>query len=230
MDYRIIKLLTENDRHLWSNEILKIMVDNLRCHGINWPSDLRITEYHKVISSELHARIWPKDKRLFSRLFLEKDKISSLLGRILSATGRKKILDIEGIGYPEVYFRIVRPNESSDITDMHTDGAFYSITNKINEDEWDRWLKVWIPLYFEPDFNSLSLSKNSDKIKFNFDAQNFKDKLRPVFSQNNDVSVLDWQLPVRKFGEVAVFSPNTLHRAINLNASFTRLSFEFAIC
>ena len=64
------------------------------------------------------------------------------------------------------------------------------------------------------------MSKDSDKVKFNFDAQYFEDKVRPVFSQNNNVSVLNWQLPVRKFGEVAVFSPNTLHRAINSNASF----------
>ena len=228
-DFHVVRFATNEEINTWLNEIERIVKKKLSKIGILWPKGLRLYDYHKVVDADLHGQLWPKKERIFSEQFLKSEMINDWLRRIKKLANKREILDIEGIGYPEIYFRLVRPNESEDISGIHTDGAFYSITNKLSESKWERWLKVWVPLYFEPEHNTLAFARGSNKEKYRFDIKNDLDKKRPLFAKINHEKSLNWVKPINEIGEIVLFSPRTLHCAYNKSSNLTRISFEFAI-
>jgi hypothetical protein len=138
------------------------------------------------------------------------------------------VLDIEKIGYSEVYFRIVRPNNNNDIATLHTDGSFYEITNGISKKIWSKWIKIWIPIEFEPSKNDIGFFSNSMSSDLIFGIRTDRDKIRPVLL-NNDFNIINAEFFGKQVGNIIYFSPKILHGAINNRANYTRVSIEFAI-
>ena len=228
-DFQVIRFVTSEEINAWLNEIERIVKQKLLKIGIEWPTEFKIYDYHKVVNNDLHGILWPKKERIFSKEFLKTETINDWLERVVNLLDKREVLDIEGIGYPEIYFRLVRPNEPEDISGIHTDGAFYSITNKISEAEWDSWVKIWVPLCFEPDHNTLAFVRGSHRESYQFEVKDGLDKKRPLFAQINSEKKLNWVKPVNEIGEIALFSPKTLHCGYNKASNLTRISFEFAV-
>jgi len=186
-----------------------------------------VSNYHLRIDPKLHTSLWSKNARKLSIYApISGQCIRELTERILNFTDKQRILDIEGWNEPEIYFRIVRPNAESDISNWHTDAAFYSVTNGISRNIYKNWLKVWVPLWFEPDNNTLEIIPGSHLQEFKFSTCT-TDKPRPVLEAGiNRAYALR---PVRNRGDVLVFSPFLLHGALNAGSETTRLSIEFAL-
>jgi hypothetical protein len=213
---------------IFEAEIRNLVKKKLLAHDIVLPPSLPLSSYHTLVSDELHADLWSKDSRVFSQNFISQAQVSDWLGQICRNYGKQGVLDVEGIGYPEIYFRLVRPAKKTDIFGAHSDGPFFSVTNNIPEELWSNWLKIWMPICFEKEANTLGFFPGSMNIKPNFKSLSFKDKIRPVLTDDLDVFGPIF-FPVENTGEVVVFSPYVLHQAWNEGSVQTRVSVEFAI-
>jgi hypothetical protein len=215
--------------NLFLNKISGIVHNNLIKSGVNIPGDFELIHYHKYCNDYLHRRMWNKKSRIFDEQFIRKYEITSWLNEICSIKPNYHVLDIEKIGYPEIYFRLVRPNKIEDISGPHTDGAYYEVTDKISEEKWKNWIKVWIPICHENRDNTLLLYPSSMNHSPKFIPKEFQDKPRPVLLENieNYYPCLN---PNLDNGIALYFSPYLLHGALNsMNSKYTRVSIEFAI-
>lgn len=217
-------------------ELLEVFYNQILCevkkkalqNSISLPQNFKLNEYHLYFPEEVHSVIWPKQSRLFSATFLSSKPVSAWLDRMSTLVQKYKVLDVEKIGYQEVYFRIVRPNFKNDIAGAHTDGAFYSIANAISEENWKRWIKIWCPILFEPNSNTIGFYPSSLINKPHFMPSLESDKSRPVL-QNSVSDFGNAEYPAKLQGDIIAFSPYILHAALNESSSATRVSIEFAI-
>lgn len=226
--YFVIKSLDEEVLSLFKSEITKIIFQKICQYNIKFDGKFYLENYHNYFSEEIHNSIWNKENRIFSYKFIHSEKIMNWLKKICSIKYNYTVLDIEKIGYPEVYFRIVRPNQDTDISGLHTDGSFYSITNNVEKIIWANWVKVWCPILFESKENNLGFFPESLNHNLKFIPLISKDKVRPKlllnnFDKNNAI------FAASDIGDVVYFSPDILHCAINKNSKYTRISIEFAI-
>lgn len=209
-------------------EIIEKIIEIARANSIKTPTFFDLKKYHEWFPEGLHSEVWPKQMRFFDKKFLASPDMARWFDELCESAGKSEILDIEGLGYPEVYFRIVRPTKSSDILGPHADGPFFTMANKIPKKKWKNWLKVWSPIKFEGDYNTLGFFPGSMDKKATFVQTEHVDKPRPQLVE--DISCFgDIVLPVKSEGDVVLFSPEVLHSAYNRNSTETRISIEFAI-
>src|SRR3954466_3555259 len=70
-----------------------------------------ITDYHKIAHLIDHASAWSKDARLFNAAEVgELTQHLSLFRFLRDKFGPHEVADIEHLGHPEIYWRLVRPN------------------------------------------------------------------------------------------------------------------------
>ena len=213
---------------LFKEEVENMVRRRLLDNEISINENFQLEDYHNFVTDELHSRIWGKKNRTFSPEFLKSYEVDRWFNGILACVKKKNVLDIEGIGYPEVYFRLVRPCHGDDTFGAHGDGVFYTMANNIPEHTWSKWLKVWFPITFEPLANTLGFYPESMRIIPKFAYKVYSDKPRPVLVDSIE-KFGQMKLPVQKVGEVAIFSPHLLHQAFNSGAKRSRVSIEFAV-
>jgi hypothetical protein len=93
-----------------SKEIKGTVLKVLRQNKITMAANMHLQDYHKFVDGNLHSLIWPKTARLFNKEFVSTPLIKNWLSSICANFSDFEVLDIEGIGYAEIYFRLVRPN------------------------------------------------------------------------------------------------------------------------
>lgn len=212
----------------FSTEIAKIVREKLRLVSLEFPPKTCLSCYHRFITDYEHSRIWNKESRLFKYDFISQPVIQNWLEGICKKNNKAAVLDVEGLGYPELYFRIVRPKQLDDVFGAHSDGPFFSFANGVLEETWSKWLKIWMPICFESSNNTLGFFPKSMLVKPTFEPTQFDDKIRPTLKE--DASKFGQiSFPIKKIGQLVVFSPRVLHQAINQGANHTRVSIEFAI-
>ena len=96
--------------------------------------------YHNLYIKN-HSEIWGKQQRIFSKEEVKKLLSFSLFNHLKNKFGYLRVVDIEGIGYPEIYWRIVRPNKTEDVSGIHADSWFFTHTNKMTNEEQKNLLK-----------------------------------------------------------------------------------------
>jgi len=223
------KRIPEKVYTLIKNKIKEIVSSELIQIGIKISEDFQLINYHNYCDDNIHREIWNKKSRIFDEEFIYNIQINEWLGEICNISPNFRVLDIEKIGYPEIYFRLVRPNRIEDISGPHTDGAYFSITDNVSEKIWGNWVKVWIPICHENQGNTLLIYPKSIGKNIKFFTKQHKDKPRPVMIDDIAQYFPATNLGL-KDGDILYFSPYLLHGALNSLASkFTRISIEFAI-
>ena len=218
-----------NIYELISNKIHEIVCIELIQNGVTILEDFQLKNYHKYCDDRIHHNISNKKSRLLDEEFFCNVQINGWLNEVCDISPNFHVLDIEKIGYPEIYFRLVRPNRVEDISGPHTDGAYFTITDNVSEKIWGKWVKVWIPIYHENQRNTLLIYPKSMGKSINFDTRQYKDKPRPVMIDDIEQYCPATNLGLTN-GDVLYFSPYLLHGALNsLTSEFTRVSIEFAI-
>lgn len=108
-----------------------------------WIGSTPINFYHKNPLPS-HSSVWTKRNRTLSSTaastLLELDYIKSILKRF----AYKYVTDEQKLGYPNLYYRLVRPGKT-DIGSFHADSWFWKLDD-IKLSPSDRRLKCWIPL------------------------------------------------------------------------------------
>jgi ectoine hydroxylase-related dioxygenase (phytanoyl-CoA dioxygenase family) len=192
-----------------------------------------LEQYHTLSHLVSHSQLWPKESRVLSR-----DAVSTLsdfafVRRLKALFGDDcRMSDVtffsESVaGYPEVYWRLVRPGVSTDVGGMHTDRWFHDILGKdaplFGDDETT--VKMWLPIYTQPGLNGLYVVPGSHRkewrVKHTPGADGYP---RPSLDEplDDDARRL---LPVAP-GQAILFNENLLHGGAVNAGSISSVSIE----
>jgi len=188
-----------------------------------------LQEYSDLKLDEDHKRIWTKKNRLLK----EKDivewlKMSELISYLNKIFGEVEISDEEKLGFPNVYWRLVRPNTEEDIGPLHRDEWFWLINRSSKIKTYHTRIKVWIPLLTEKGQNGLLVLPNSHKdekiqwTKFEKNGQ-IKPKLNSFIKKEN-LKLLNLDKK-----NLVIFNDKLLHGGAINKGKLPRVSIEFTL-
>ena len=127
----------------------------------------------------------------------------------LTESNSELITDEENLGYPNVYWRIVRPNHLTDVGPVHADKWFWDLGDASVPDTYER-TKIWLPLLQDDRSPSLRILPGSQKIDYQYEIRIDKfGKRKPSF-HNESVSKSMVPAPV-SIGEAIIFHDRLLH-------------------
>lgn len=89
--------------------------------------DTPINRYHEICDLVNHASLWGKKNRILSRQDYEAFLTSGFFQELKNEVGDLFISDEEEIGYPEIYWRLVRPTPHRDVGPLHADAWFWEL-------------------------------------------------------------------------------------------------------
>ena len=180
-----------------------------------------IDRYHTLPLPFDHGTFWPKEKRVLPERTLAEFERMGFFRRIRAA------LPSAAIYHDDLMWRIVRPNEPSDIGPVHADKWFWDAGNGSIAADRER-LKIWIAVYTEAGRNGLTVkphSHTSDQWKRHFEYKHGVKK--PVLDENTDE--LRMELLPLKSGELVLFHDSLLHGGALNRGSTCRVSIELTI-
>ena len=188
-----------------------------------------ISAYHELAPQIDHAATWVKDTRLFSPTdVVELQQKLSTFRFLEEAFGPFEVADIEGLGYPEIYWRLVRPNTPSDVAGAHADSWFYTLTNNLPTAEQARLVKVWIPIYSDIGASGLSVGVGSQKLNLAYGGEMRHGRVKPVLKDQRARDLPMTILPLEP-GQCVAFHVDLLHQGVSHSTDRCRVSLEFAI-
>ncbi len=188
-----------------------------------------ISDYHKIAPLIDHASTWGKDARLFTADEVEQLMQSLSVFRFLREKfGSYRVADVEHLGYPEIYWRLVRPNQQQDVAGAHADAWFYTLTNEMPVDEQNRIVKVWLPVFSVPGASGLSVATDSHKMGLTYTGEMRHGRMKPLLTDRrvDDIAMTPLQLTP---GQCVAFDIHLLHAGIGHSVDQSRVSIEFAI-
>jgi len=194
---------------------------------------LGIENYHQISGKVEHNKIWPKTSRVLPQHSVDIIKKLPFFFKLKEEFGDFTISDIydteQHYGHEEIYWRLVRPNVSSDIGPLHKDkwfhGAFNGGYGMFTEDVVT--LKVWIPIYCEAGKSGLSLLEGSHLREWPYHIEILDGLPKPI--PDEDLSNVGACLISTEPGNLLIFHENILHGgAINLGTK-TRVSAEITL-
>lgn len=190
-------------------------------------SEVGVERYHELSDRIDHGATWNKDARLFSREEVREITQMSLFSELARLFGSAEVADIEGLGYPEIYWRIVRPGNPQDVSGIHADSWFYSYTNELSAEEQSGLIKVWVAIFVAPGHSGLMVMADSHKRTWANHSELRHGRMKPVLDVAE--SELDMQIVATEPGEAIVFNTHLLHGGIPHTYNLTRVNIEFAI-
>jgi hypothetical protein len=190
-------------------------------------SKVGVERYHEVSDLIDHGATWNKDARVFSREEVREIIQMSLFSKLKEIFGSADVADIEGLGYPEIYWRLVRPGNPQDVSGIHADSWFYSYTNELSDDQQAGLIKVWVAVFVAPGHSGLMVMADSHKKNWPNHSELRHGRMKPVLDVAD--SELDMQVVATEPGEAIVFNTHLLHGGIPHTHNLTRVNIEFAI-
>jgi len=175
----------------------------------------------------IHSMLSSKSRRVFNPDFSK--YIYNTFAPSLSQEFNSPVFvtDEENYGYPEFYWRIVRPHEPSDVGSLHKDSWFWDLNC-----DWQMppktktRLKVWIPLQIHCGLNGLLVLPGSHMQNSLQYTSSLKDgKNKPTLISTFDQSNLLLLSP--SIDQCIIFHDNLLHGGSINRAPEPRVSFEF---
>lgn len=188
-----------------------------------------ISSYHKIAHLIDHAATWSKDSRLFGP-----DEVEALMARLSvfrflrDSFGPYQVADIEGLGYPEIYWRLVRPHQPDDVAGAHADSWFFTVTNNLPVDVQKKMVKVWLPVFSEPGVSGLSVAEGSQKMSLAYDGEMRHGRMKPIMTDPRGPQIEMTKLQLGP-AQCVAFHVDLLHAGIGHHTDQTRVSIEFAI-
>lgn len=194
---------------------------------------LGIENYHQLSDRINHQKTWPKSTRVLPKESVLEIKKLPFLTTLKQEFGEFALSDIydtkQHIGHEEVYWRLVRPQQASDVGPLHKDrwfhGAFNSGYGMFPDDEVT--LKLWIPIFCEPGKSGLRLLGGSHLKDWKYHIEVTDGVPRPV--PDEDLSKLGAELIATEPGNILLFHENVLHGGALNSGDSTRVSVEITM-
>ena len=195
--------------------------------------NISIENYHVVSDYLDHAKIWTKSARILKADFVEWFLVSNFAKNLEKKYGKFIISDESNLGWPDIYWRLVRPNQIGDVGPLHRDSWFWKLNahwcSEILKSKKSYYrLKVWIPIYTETGLNGLLVepySQTREDIKWSEEERHGIKK--PVLI--NPLSEFKPELLDTKPGDAVVFNDNLIHGGAFNNGAKSRISVEFTL-
>jgi hypothetical protein len=186
---------------------------------------IEMDRYHELSYLLPHENIWTKEKRILRAPARDLIRKTTLIKALESEFGLFKISGEDGFEKEEIYWRLVRPNNTNDVGPIHADGWFWELGNWPTPAQHRR-LKVWISIYSEPGKNGFKYIEGSHKKKWKYRGEIRDGYLKPVFDEC--VSNLQTEFFHGTPGQAIIFNDNLLHGGV-VGGSTTRVSLEFTM-
>lgn len=188
-----------------------------------------ITAYHNIAPSIDHASTFVKDTRCFTA-----GEVDELLHHLSAfrflkeAFGAFEVADIEGLGHPEIYWRLVRPGHPDDVAGAHADSWFYTLTNQLPPAEQARLVKVWLPVYSEVGVSGLAFGEGSHRLNLTYAGEMRHGRMKPLLTDPRAPDLNMSTAPLHP-GQCVAFHIDLLHQGVSHQTDQCRVSIEFAI-
>jgi hypothetical protein len=180
-----------------------------------------IDNYHTLPLPFEHGSFWSKERRVLPERTLPVFERMGFFRRIRAALPSAEIY------HDDLMWRVVRPNEPSDVGPVHADKWFWDAGNGSIEANRDR-LKIWIAVYTEAGLNGLTVkphSHTSDRWKRHFELRH--GRMKPVLDESAEE--LGMELLPLTSGEMVLFHDALLHGGALNRGSTCRVSIELTI-
>lgn len=224
-----------SDVHLSAEELTRLRTlveEQWRCRLLTFYPQLQdrlsgkeMTDYHLIIKEypEIdHKALWPKRERLLSPKAVSEIRRMPFFLNLESVLGLLGIAAEESIYEQEIYWRLVRPSEPTDVGPMHADSWFWALGHGSMPEGFFR-VKLWIGLYCEPGKNGFRFVPGSHKKRWPYKGIERDGLLKPQISLRDDD--LDWIPFMGIPGQGILFHDDLLHGGL-VGGEFTRVSVE----
>lgn len=190
-----------------------------------------IARYHELAHLVDHNRLWNKSNRCLPQEDVQALKRQSFMAELAQVFGPFALssvaYDNEIIeGQEEIYWRLVRPRQASDVGPLHADKWFHEMLGMkgraMVQDSYT--LKVWTPIYCEPGKNGLLMVPNSHKRDWKHSSTRVNGVPKPVFEDQADPILV----PTPP-GNMLIFPEETLHGGAVNQGDETRVSCEITL-
>jgi len=189
-------------------------------------SELGIERYHENAKCIDHSSEWPKNNRVLPAEAVAEIRRTSLFEQLKEEFGEFAISDEDDYGWEELYWRLVRPHEPSDVGPLHADKWFWELGPLKSPDDVER-VKCWIAIACEPGLNGLQVVPKSHRRDWRYHGEQRFGMTKPQIDENEDA--LNPQLIPLEPGQAIVFNDRLLHRGAVNRGNFTRVSLEFTM-
>jgi hypothetical protein len=180
-----------------------------------------IDNYHTLTLPFDHGSFWSKERRVLDASTLTEFEKMGYFRRI------RQYLPSAKIYHDDLMWRVVRPNQPSDIGPVHADKWFWDAGNGSIPADHER-LKIWIAVFTEPGLNGLTIKSRShlsDEWKRHYEFKH--GKMKPVLDESEEE--LKMELLPLKAGQMVLFHDALLHGGALNRATTCRVSIEQTI-
>lgn len=189
-------------------------------------SKIDMTQYHTLSHLVDHASLWPKINRILKKDAIDFIRSTSLIKSLENIYGYFIISDEENVGREEIYWRLVRPYQPSDVGPLHADAWFWDLDHGVTPYGVKR-VKVWIAIYCELGLNGLRVVPDSQKKSWKYHGEYRDGFSKPQIDE--DETTLPVMLVNTKPGDAIVFHDKLLHGGALNQGVNTRVSLEFTM-
>ena len=191
--------------------------------------NLSVKDYHQISNNLDHSNIWTKKSRILPKKFFLEFLKSRLFSKLKDIFGEIEISDEENFGYGNIYWRLVRPNQSNDVGPYHRDSWFWELNNNFPKPSYPFYrVKIWISIETERNKSGLLIERNSHNRKnVNWIGKRKHGIIKPVLIDHPDL--FDMELIDTKSGDIIIFNDNLIHGGAINTGDNTRVSAEFTI-
>jgi len=185
-----------------------------------------IARYHELAGRVPHGSIWPKAARILPREAAAEIRAMVFMDALAEAFGPFVISDEDGVGWQEIYWRLVRPNEPGDMGPLHADCWFWNLGHGTTPVDAER-VKVWMALVTEPGRSGLRVVPGSHRRDWRYHGELRHGMLKPQIDE--DEETLGAELVHTEPGDAVVFHDKLLHGGAPNRGTLTRVSLEFTM-
>ena len=187
--------------------------------------NLEMDRYHEQCHILDHRTMWPKSKRILCADAVKAIRETSLMKTLEVEFGSFVISGEDGIEKEEIYWRLVRPDNPTDIGPLHADQWFWDLGHGKTPAGPQR-VKVWVSIYSEMGQNGFKYVRGSHKRGWRYHGVTKDGMTKPQIDE--DESALDAEIFMSEPGQAIVFHDKLLHGG-EPGGSTTRVSLEFTI-
>ena len=220
--------IKKNIDHQYSNVLKEksIPKEDFKKH---FAREFKLSHYHEISEYINHAETWPKSNRILPENFVNWFLSTKYIKSLARDYGELEITDEEGLGYPNIYWRITRPNKPRDVGPLHRDSWFWTI-DKLNGKKFPNYkrLKSWISINVEKGKNGLLVVEGSHKNKkLQWDTLEKDGRIKPYLKSK--ISSDEINLLKTSNNNVVTFDDDLLHGGSENFGKTTRVSMEFTV-
>ncbi len=184
-----------------------------------------LANYHMFCDDELHPKMFSKMGRILPDKSVKKIIEFSVFDYLRSCFGNFELSDEENVGYQQISFRIVRPNNRADVGDPHRDAWFWESLHIPNKKNMNR-AKVWFMIDGDPMSSGLILAPGSHRMDIPYTIKNVDGRTRFDSQFAEQVRYERFAGPV---GQTVMFNYSCLHAGTVNYGSDCRVSCEMTI-